>query len=238
MMNIIKNLLILAFFCLISENIFPQGTFKELDKAYGLDPAVFNGRKYSYFLPSGTGGNQYIFSVEFAEGLLEKRGKGEDEKGGKGEGYLLNYDIYNQKVLLKFEDESGAVQIIELPQDWLEGFSLGEAKFGILQYEGQERVFQVLGNGKYKILLYWRKDLNLSNTTGYATYSFSTPLKTKYVRKGDDIIQFSTKGSFSGIFDPVIKTEISKYLKDKKINLKKASDQELSDLIDFISTLN
>lgn len=228
----------LSIFCLFSETIFSQGTFTELDKAYGLDPAVFNGKKYAYFLPSGTGGHQYLFSVEFVAGDMEIRGKGEEGKRGKGEEYLLNYDIYNQKVLLKFEDESGAVQIIEFPQDWLNSFSLREAQFIIIQYDGQERVFQTLGTGKYQILFYWRKDLNLSNSTGYATYSFSSPIKTKYVRTGDSIRQFNSKGSFIKIFDPAFKVGINKYMKDKKINLKQASDKELSDFIDFICTLN
>lgn len=237
-MNIIKYSLLLVFFCLFSETIVSQGTFKELDKAYGLDPAVFNGRKYSYFLPSGTGGHQYLYSMEFVAGGMEIRGKGEEVKRGKGEEYLLNYDIYNQKVLLKFEDESQAVQIIEFPQDWLNSFSLGEVQFKIIQYEGQERVFQALGHGKYQILFYWRKDLNLSNSTGYATYSFSSPIKTKYVWTGDHIRQFNSRGSFIKIFDPAFKTVINKYMKDKKINLKQASDQDLSDFIDFISTLD
>ena len=244
-MNIIKYSLLLFFCCLISENIFPQGSFQEFDNRYGLDPQVFNGRKYSYFLPSGTGGHQYWLSQEFAEGFLEMRGKGDGETGRKGEEekgryrevYFLNYDVYNQKVLLKFEDESGAVQIIEMPDSRLDGFSLGDARFEILPYEEQDRIFQVLGNDKYKILIYCRKDLKLSNSTGYATYSFSLPLKTRYVLTEDRIRQFGSKGSFIKIFDPSVKPLINNYLKDKKISLKQASDRELSDLIDYISKL-
>jgi hypothetical protein len=230
MMHRIFHLLLLAFLLLTSGKLSSQDAFSELDKVYGLDPSIYNGKKYSYFLPSGTGGNQFFASAEYVKGSVVV-------KGVKCWGLLLNYDIYNQKLLLQYIDETGAAQIIEVSEAWLEGFSLGEKEFRYLKFDNGSRIFQVLGDGKYRVLYHWRKTFNLSNSAGNSIYTFSTPGKSRYVLIDGEIRSFGSKGSFIKQFDPVHKAEIKNYLKVNGVNLKKASDQEVTELINYISNL-
>jgi hypothetical protein len=247
MMNSLIRSLLLAFLLIFSGKLTSQDAFSELDKVYGLDPSIYNGKKYSYFLPSGTGGNQFFSSAEYVKGgVVVKRGKGEEETRRQGEevtggrwyyDLFLNYDVYNQKLLLQYIDETGAAQIIEVSEAWLEGFSLGDKEFRYLKFDSGSRIFQVLGNGKYRVLYHWRKTFNLSNSAGNSIYTFSTPGKSRYVLIDGEIRSFGSKGSFIKQFDPVHKAEIKNYLKVNGLNLKKASDQEVTELINYISNL-
>ncbi len=110
------------------------------DKVYGLDPTLYNGKKYTYFLPASTGSHQYLFSPDYVSGSVTINGK-------TYEGILLNYDIYNQQLLLKFADETGAMNILEVSGAWLESFLIGTTGFEYLDIGKGPRIYQVLGSG-------------------------------------------------------------------------------------------
>jgi len=200
MMNSLIRLFLLTFLALCSVSIFPQDAFRDHDRVYGLDPMIYNGRKYSYFLPSGTGGNQFFTSAEFMKG-------GVVVKGVECWDLLLNYDIFNQKLLLKYYDETGAEMIIEVSEAWLERFSLGKSEFTYLEINGQKRIFQVLGDGPYFILYSWRKKLDLNNSVGAERYVFSEPARTQFVMIDGEVLSFGSKASFIKLFKPEYKVE-------------------------------
>ncbi len=231
MMNRLIRSLILTFLLLFSGIITAQDTFREFDQVYGLDPLLYNGKKYSYFLPSGTGGNQFLSSSAFVEGEMVIRGKGV-------QGIFLNYDIFNQKLLLQYADETGAFQIIEVSEAWLESFSLGPMNFKYITNNNESRIYQVLGDGPLHILYSWRKSLKLSNSMGDGNYTFSPPAKTRYIYVDGDLHPFRSKGSLMKVFDPAHKPAIKNYFHEKGIKLKKAPDQVMTDLINFISNLD
>lgn len=251
MMHCLFRLLLLAFLLISSGKLSSQDAYSELDKVYGHDPSIYNGKKYSYFLPSGTGGDQFFTSAEFVKGGVVVKGgsgdggtwgQGEEGTWGRGERWYydldLNYDVYNQKLLLQYMDETGASQIIEVSEAWLEGFTLGEKEFRYLKFDNGIRIFQVLGDGRYRVLYHWRKNFNLGNSAGHSIYTFSSPVKTRFVFIDGIIRPFGSAGSFVKIFDPVHKDEIKEYLKVHMINLKHAPDQVITDLINYISNLN
>jgi hypothetical protein len=235
-MNSLIRSLIIVSLLIFSAKLFSQETFNDLDKAYGLDPLIHNGKKYTYFLPAGTGGTQFIYSPDFIQGEVMMQGGGEAGMRGSGE-YLLNYDVYNQKLLLKFLDESGAFQIIEVSEAWLHGFRLGDTKFGVISFKGENRIYQVLGDEKYKVLYHWRKSLKLGNSTSNASYTFSPPAKSRFVSVDGNLGSYSSNGSFIKNFDPGLKDHIRDYLKDHDIKVKNATDQSMAELINYISNL-
>jgi hypothetical protein len=231
MMNGLIRSLLLLFLLFYSGAMISQDVFSDLDRAYGLDPGIYNGKKYSYFLPSATQGNQFFSSSEFING-------GVVVKGVNWWGLLLNYDVYNQKLLLQYNDERGAAQIIEVSEAWLEGFSLGTREFTYFGDNAGSRIYQVLGDGKYRVLFYWRKTLTLSTSMGSGGYAFSAPLKTQYVLIEGELYPFGSRGSFIKLFNPAHKAEIKNYLQSNRINLKKAPEQSMKDLINYISNLD
>jgi hypothetical protein len=222
--------LLLAFLCIFSGRLFSQDAFHEFDKSYGLDPLLYNGKKYSYFMPSGTGGTQFIYSPEFISGEMVI-------KGYSAAGLDINYDIYNQKLLLRFNDETGASQILEVSEAWLESFRLGDAIFKLLAFNGEKRIYQVLGDGKYQVLYAWSKKLKLGDYAGHSIYTFSLPFKSRFVYIEGAIYPYNSNLSLVKNFPPDLKMGIKKYLKDRDIKVKKATDQAMADLINYISNL-
>jgi len=213
-----------------SGKLISQDVAAVYDRVYGLDPVLYNGKKYSYFLPPGTGGNQFIFSPDFFMGDVTIKGKHFD-------GIALNYDLFNQQLLLQYADETGAFNIIVISNAWLESFSLGDMKFAYLNFKDGPRYYQVIGDGPVRILYYRRKDLKLDVSYGGSHHTFTPPVKSQYVLIEDRLQQFSNKRSLIALFDPGLKPQIKNYFHINKIKLKKASDKTMTELINYIGNL-
>jgi len=201
-----------------------------MDRVYGLDPLLYNGKKYTYFLPPGTGGNQFLFSPDFFIGEVTI-------KGISFEGITLNYDIFNQQLLFQYADETGAFNIIEISRAWLESFRLGDIYFQYLSFDNGARFYQVLGDGPYFILYYWRKDLKLDAAYGATHFTFTPSLKSQYVLISGELLPFRNKRGLISIFNPENKQEIRDFMHRNKINIKKASEQAMTQLINYIGNL-
>jgi hypothetical protein len=221
-------LLVVLFF--FSGKVMSQDVAQVLDHVYGLDPLLYNGKKYSYFLPPGTGGNQFVFSPDFFPGEVTI-------KGERFKGINLNYDIYNQQLLLQYTNETGTSDIIEISKAWLESFRLGDMEFKYLTFSDGPRYYQVIGNGPVYILFYWRKDLKLDVSYSGGHHTFTPPIRNQYVLINNDLHPFRNKRSLIAIFDPGLKQQIRNYIHHNKIKLKKASDKKMAELINYIGNL-
>ncbi len=149
----------------------------------------------------------------------------------------LNFDILNQQLLLKYKDDAGAVNILEVSKAWLEGFSLGTMNFEYLSPEQNPRFFQVLGSGSYHILYYWRKSLDMVAAVGSSDFTFSAAVRDSYVLMNGQLRPFRNRHGLVRIFDRSHRQEIKSYLNRNKIKVHKASDAVLGDMISFIGNL-
>ncbi len=226
-MRFVVSLFLPAFFFLLPEILFSQNAATTLDKIYGLDQTLYNGKKYAYFLPQGTKGDQYLLSPQFIEGSLTIKGKCYG-------GTYLNYDLFNQQLLLQYKDKSGAVKVIEVSKAWLESFRIGDKHFEFLDLGQGPRFYQVLGNGPVKILYYWRKDLAQDATVGSSGYLFSSAVKESFLLKDGQLQSFRTNKSLVRLFDKESWPEIKSYLRKNKIKVRKASDQAIAKMINLI----
>jgi hypothetical protein len=229
MKSITRSLLIILLFS-FSGNLISQDAAMEMDRVYGLDPLLYNGKIYTYFLPAGTGGNQFLYSAEFIKGDVVI-------KGVRFLDILLNYDIFNQQLLLQYTGETGAINIIEISKAWLESFRLGKSEFRYLSFEKSPRIYQVLGDGPLFILYAWRKDLKLDVTNGAHNFIFTPAVKNKYVLIGDNLLTFRGKRSLVSVIGPEYKTEIRNYIHVHRIKMKHASDETMTELINYIGNL-
>ena len=149
----------------------------------------------------------------------------------------LNYDIFNQQLLLKFEDETGVLNIIEVSKAWLTSFRRGNLNFEFLNLEQEPRFYQVLGEGPVRILYYWRKNLNLNDAVGSSNFIFTHAIRDSYVLMDGQLKPFRTNRSLIRLFDPGHRPEIKSYLRKNKIKVKETSDQAMAEMITFISNL-
>jgi len=201
------------------------------DNIYGLDPLLYNGRSYTYFLPSTTGGNQYFNDSGFENGSVTIRGITFNK-------LVLNYDIFNQELILKYKTDLDGTRVIVISDAWLESFSLRDFNFEqITSQDTLKRIYQVLGTGPSRILYFWKKDLELDNVQGSKKYSFTSAKKEMYLYRGGNILKYRNNKIFYSLFGPDKGTIIKEYLRKNKINVKKATDKTMTKLISYCNSL-
>ena len=217
---LLLSVILLSF----SEPLLSQNAVKVLDRVYGVDQTLCNGKKYNYSVPSSTKGHQFLLSPDFISGSVTLKGKCYTDID-------LNYDIVNQQLLLQYVDEKGVRKIIEVSKAWLTSFTRRNKNFEFLNLEGGPRFYQVLGEGPVRILYYWRKNLNVNDVVGSSNFVFTDPVRDSYLLKDGRLKQYSTKRSLIRLFDPGQRPAIKSHLHKNKFRLKKASDQEISEKI-------
>ncbi len=229
MKSIMRLLHVIILFSLTGI-LYSQEIIEEQDQVYGLDPLLYNGKKYTYFLPPGTGGNQFLNSPDYYLGQLVI-------KGIPFKDITLNYDIFNQQLLLRYADDKGSFNIIEISKAWLENFHLGDLYFELHDFGDGNRFYQVLGEGQARILYYYRKELKLDVLARSGTYEFSPAIKSSYVLKKDKLYPFGSKHSLLRVFGKEYKQDIKSYMRKNRIRTKNVSDAQMKELINFISNL-
>jgi hypothetical protein len=209
----------------------PQDSLTNPDRIYGLDETLFNGVKYDYFPPAGVGGDQYLESPQFIIGSLTIHGR-------DFTGLSLNYDIVNQQLLLKYYDENGAMQILEVSKAWLTEFRLGSRHFEVLPEKEAPAFYQVIGTGNARFLYFWHKNLEMVSAINRTQGFLYTPAaRDSYIEINGKIERFRNRRSLAALFDQARRPEIKKYMRKNRIRPDEASDAEMTALINYISNL-
>jgi hypothetical protein len=230
-MTCLTRIVFLFFFVFTVPEIVAQQSGNSIDEFYGSDPLLYNGKFYTFRPPLDTRGHQYFKDLKFETGSVKIRGITYSD-------LLLNYDIYNQQLILKYKFSSGAINLIIISDAWLEKFGFGEYNFEIVSTPGNpKQIFQVLGTGAYRILYSWNINLHLDNTYGAKNFAFTGIKREMNIFTGNQILKYSNNKSFYTLFDPEKRTSVKEYLRKNKINVKKATDQTMAELIDFCNTL-
>lgn len=229
-MQRLKCSLVLISICFFSGTLLSQEPVKVLDQVYGLDQTLYNGKKYEYIAPLGTGGHPFLRSILFYPGSVTLKGISYHD-------IKLNYDIFNQQLLLQYADNTSPWNVIEVSTAWLTNFSLGSMNFERRNLEQQPRFYQVLGEGNVQILYFWRKNLNLNDAIGSSNFIFSPAVRDSYILTDGQLKPFSTKRSLVRLFAPGMRPEIKKYMRKNKVKIKKASDQVMAEMITFIGNI-
>lgn len=214
-----------------ASGVAAQQTISEKDNIYGSDPLLYNGKYYIFLPPSGTGGNQFFSDSQFETGSATIRGVTYPD-------LFLNYDIYNQQLILKYKNKTNATSLIIVSDAWLEAFSFKELDFQIFNTQDtMKRYYQSLGGGPNYILYYWKKTLKLEQSYGATNHTFSAGLKERNLLIEDRILEYLNNKSFSSLFGPGEKIAVKEYLRSHKINVKKANDLAMTQVINYCNTL-
>jgi hypothetical protein len=223
----VKNYSIIIIFIL---KIISAGTSysqESGDSIYGLNSILYNGKLYSFNLSDKTKGHPYLYSADYEKGSIII-------KEIKFDNVLLNYDIYNQELLLKYKDIYGSYRILMVSKAWLNGFDMHNSKFELINCsDGQKRFFQVIGCDSISVLFYWEKKLSLSDQIGNKDLYYSDPGRSMYLYKKGQFFRFRSNKNFINYFNSDVKNEIKYFINGDKINVKKASDEKILRLITY-----
>ena len=200
---------------------------------YGLNPVLYNGKYYTYSAPGNTKGNQFLMGPEYKTGSVQIKGKVYDS-------LLLNYDIFNQLVTLKFKTNAGNMLFISISDAWLEAFTIGNKHFKVLQLPGtnEKEFYQVIGKGYYKILYGWHKNMTFVSGTSGGYNVFSKAYRSAYLLVGNKPESFKKNNQFSRLFGKEHRADVAKFLRQHNINLKHANENKIQELIHYCNTLS
>jgi len=224
-MRVIKQLFILfafIYFCELEaqNNKVPS---------YGQNSILYNGELYNYSISHRIKGHQFFQTRDFKKGNICIKNK-------IFEDVLLNYDIYQQQILLKFKYHN-VDKIISIPKEIVKEFSFNNNHFTILNNGWNFKIYEVIGDGEIKILRHWRKELKLSSGNESKDYTFTKAFIIRYLYKKGELIRFQSKRSFISEFPEDSQPLISKFLRSNQINLKRALKDELSALTNYCNNL-
>ncbi len=201
------------------------------NQIYGLNPLLYNGKFYTYFNAANTKGSQFLDGPKFVKGSVQIRGK-------NFSGILLNYDVYNQKVVLKYKTRMNNLMEIVISKAWLESFNIDGKHFEILSFSGiKPRIYQVIGQGRYRILYTWTKTYALDHTYGATNFAFSKPVRESYLQSGNKLMRYKNNRSFVALFGRENKSLLNKYLRKNKIKVRKSGQHTTLQLINCCNTL-
>ena len=219
------------FFIFIISGIAAQQPGNGIDEIYGSDPLLYNGKYYTFYPPLNTGGTQYLVDRQFESGSVTLRGVTYPD-------LRLNYDIYNQQLILNYSSNTGANNLIIISDAWLEKFSFKGMNFELIQTQDTlKQIFQVIGSGSYQILYSWRKELDLDNFYGAKNHVFTPPRKEMNIITDNKILRFRNNKSFCILFDPEKKISVQGYLRRNGIKVRKADDKKMAELMDYCNNL-
>ena len=230
-MKILTRFLLLLIMVTVTLTAFAQHALDTDDPVYGFDPLLYNGRVYHYLPERGTGGNQFLLDEYDPNGSITLRGITYPHQ-------VLNFDVYNQKVVLKYKNATGSTSLIEISGAWFGSFDMDGRHFEIeTDVDTTKHIYQVLGSGSDKVMYFLKKDKLLYNRPISGSYYFSKVLRETYVYTGKRKVKYSGNRNFTSAFSPEKQALIKEYLHKYKINVKKASDSVMTDLINYCKTL-
>jgi hypothetical protein len=244
-MQLNKYRLVLVY-SLLLVNILSTGTINGQGKAkgyelssktadsikliYGFDPLLYNGKIYSNVHNKNVIGNQYLVD-DFSTGDITI-------KGIKFRNLNLNYDIYNQHLLLQFRDDNGAKKVLIVSKAWLENFTIDNRYFEKNDsFKLGYSLYQLIGEGSVRIRYLWKKELKISNISGDFQYFFSPPLKESYVCIDKLVVKYRNNRTFLLNFPPKKRELIKIFMKQNRINIKRATDQVVFDLVNYCNSI-
>lgn len=227
-LNFFLNQTLSAQLVYVSEKEFYE--LKEyFDRLNGPDFNLLNGRYYEP-LNSGTS-HPYFNTIRYRPGSVLLDGEAYDS-------ITINYDIFDQQLILQHPGISGQITQVVLNRELIDRFTIDGLTFRKLTFpETGSSFFQVVSSGDISCFLLWKKTLSRSTVSGYTSYRYSKPSREIYLQWEGRLYAVRSKSSFTGIFNEAYRKEINGFLRREKIRFRNASDEKLGELMNFCTGL-
>jgi hypothetical protein len=198
--------------------------------AFKADQHLIHGTRYYNLYPAAPG-NPFYEPDEFRTGSVIINDRTYSD-------VLLKYDICNQRLLLRYALINGGSADIVLIQDAIREFVIDGKVFRKYSIPKKGKPYcQEIGTGSLKCLYFWHKELvPLSNSLD-SYNQYTNQEKNSYLIRNGELIPFKSEKSFIGCFPVTRQHEIRKYIKEKRIILRHASDADMRQLMGFCQKL-
>lgn len=215
-------------FVLLTCNSIAQ-VYSDVDHKYGLDPTLYNGKVYRYYVRGKSIGTQFLHSPTFVKGSVTI-------KDMNYSNLFLNYDIYNQQLVFEYTGATSGLNRIIISNAWLQSFTLGDSYFELINLGNESRIYRVIGDEPYRVLYHYAKDLQVDGQVNSRSWRFSSPIRSSYLSIDQKIYRYVNNGSFIRHFSKEKHTLIRKFMREHRINMKKSNDDKILQLLSFIKS--
>ncbi|MGC9344049.1 MAG: hypothetical protein ACP5E3_15205, partial [Bacteroidales bacterium] len=200
---------------------------KKFDKVYGVDYTLVNGRKYVNFYGSAEG-HPFLNDPEFEIGWIEL-------KGTIYEYQLINYDIYNQELIVEYDSDLIGKQRYIIPNIFLEAFGMGEREFVKLKLQDREkRFYELISTGKDSLLLTHEKMYSINRNANSQGFLFSPTITRNYLLQAGNLRRIKNNRSFRKSFPLDMQNDLKSFMKVNRIKIRKADPLLLKRLMNYI----
>lgn len=232
MRHTLTSILLIAFLGLsglYAQQLSITEYLAECERKYGSDADLVNGEKY-YYPYRQSGGDPFLYPQPRAAMILihDKEFHGQQ----------LRYDIFNQKLILDYQDLYGAKNSLVLRDEWVETFSFGDRVFVRMKdMEGKEAYFQLVSGGHVNCVYRWSKDHMLNLSSGVSGYYFTEPKKESFLVIEGEFYPYRNNRSFLKALDPGIQRTVKSFMKEGKLKVNKAQDAQVRQLVEYCNSL-
>ena len=202
----------------------------ECERLYGSAANLVNGEKYFYPY-TRSDGDPFFFS-EPRQVVIKVHEK-------EFAGQLVRYDIFNQQVVLDFNDIYGGTTSLVLRNEWVESFSFEEHLFKRMKGpEGDAGYFQVVVDGPISCVYTWSKSYLLNLNSGVQSYYFTDPLKESFLVISNTFFPYRNNRTFLKAFDSGQQKTIKQFMRQSKVKVNKSPDWQMRHLIEYCNSLS
>ena len=198
-----------------SGNASNKQVFEYFDSKYGVDPELVNGIKYVNLYRTAKG-TPFLINEEMIPGWVIINGK-------KYQDLELNYDVYNQDLVMSYYTNLLGSQKIIIPNQNLESFGFTNREFRKIVLPGKnEHIYEIMLDGKYKIYYEYSRNYTVNTNPNDKGYMFSALITEKYLYNPENNTyqKFKNSRSFRKLFQPEIARELKLTEKKYRISLK------------------
>jgi len=244
MENINLNNLILLFFFLIfsffsnAQNKYPESSMDIIhlidssENFYSTNDELVNGSKY--FLPnSKIHGHPYLKNEWNSTTIFINNTSYKN--------LSTKYDLTTNDLILKIKTTDSIEQLINLNRFQIDSFRLGESLFinsmHLIHKRNNPIYYELIFKGKFALLIKYDKVFKKSYNNITPHGKFSSIRKDIYFLNNNQLINVNRNSKFIKCFNHDIKDKIKSFMKDNNINYRKASKDELYQLMNYVSTL-
>jgi len=202
-------------------------TIAELDayfrEQYGPDQLLVKGIRY-YNEHKKFDGHKFFGKDEFTKGSLIFENR-------EFSSVFLKYDLHKQQIILRYRYSDKVYNEIIISNTLIREFELDGKVFKKCKFTDTDTLyFQVLETGNMTCHYHWTKTLSYTISDRYSLGDFSAQEKKSYLLWQSALYPFKGARSFSRIF-PDYQSEILKYIRKRKINVRKATDTDMINLM-------
>lgn len=203
---------------------------EQLISHYSPDATLLNGKLYQnlYYRDKG---HPFLFNADAYDGDVTINDMEYHHQ-------KISYNIYEQSVVVYIADGDSRKVFIP-PSDYVSAFTINNSTFNKIDLLGKGALFyEVIYEGDIACYYYWSKTRDISDhRSDIQAYRFSEDERVSYLMINGIAERYKFTRSFVKLFPKEYRKSISKYIRAHDINVHKAPNSEVADIIDFCNSL-